>query len=351
MLSLKDALTFRIEHDATWIDSALSGSAALIASEDGTTSLCPLVSNAKVVTWAAPGEIVAFRSHPAKTLLALACAENGKLLVMDFNGGVVFEEEAPVVPPNSPDWLVAGYMDVCFDASGEHLWTIAPFSGNTFEVQLRKTGRWTVEQRMVLKDPFEGSTAFFDPTPEANRVALSLGDGQGGLNVYWVEPKGNAIRCTEQRALSDSPTLAFSPEGKELLALDGVMGGIRKFSYPKLQMLGECGSPFGENDAARMICYVNTSCAVVMSDSNRIGVVDTAQMVLLQELVLEGHEPRSVSETPDNAKLYTDIFSLGRTTNHVLLACPPTGRGKEPEDSSTLIVCLPSQYVLGQSSG
>jgi hypothetical protein len=79
--------------------------------------------------------------------------------------------------------------------------------------------------------------------------------------------------------------------------------------------------------------------------------VDSADMELVQELILEGHEPRSISE--NSAELYTDIFSLGHTANHVLLACPPTARAQgdaEPQDAATLIVCFPSQYVLAKAA-
>jgi hypothetical protein len=174
----------------------------------------------------APADIRAAHAlslHPSKPLLALIDRTADKLLVLRFDGTVVFECSAPPRHPGSPDWTGAGYHHYFhFDATGAYLWCVAGVAKGKIEVQLRETDGWNVVSREIVRDALDqGSSASVHPAGRADTVALCLArDGDGFCVYYWVVRDGDRFRCVLEPALDCTLPPVFAPSGREFLAAD-----------------------------------------------------------------------------------------------------------------------------------
>lgn len=136
----------------------------------------------------------------------------------------------------------------------------------------------------------------FEHTPMQETVALWLAAGQDGQCVYWLKRTGSELQAKQDDDLQDTIPPAFSPSGRELLVVEG-LGTLQKFAFPDVRLLGQCDSPFGEDDVfATSVSYLDATHAITGSHNGRIALVDTAAMKVLGEVIVEDHEPRTMRE-------------------------------------------------------
>jgi hypothetical protein len=260
-----------------------------------------------------------------------------------------------------------GYDHCLFDESGRYLWCAASISTDQIEVQLREADGWTVVSRTLVDDPFGASSAgassaMLLPTAEPGTLSLWLADGHGcGACVYWVARNGVRVRCSPEPSLRDTTPPEFSPSGREFLAIN-LFGTVQRFSCPVVELLGVCESPFGDDDPFRFsVCYLNDARALAVSLDGRIAVLDTPTMRVVNELIIEGHEPRPAEEYHPNLagdkNLCTDIGDVMRLGDYLIFghaADPPQGsvprrrlNTEDQDDTDTQgMLCFPISYVL-----
>jgi hypothetical protein len=379
-LSISEAIAFELHH-SVYRQGVSTPRLLAAAAEDGRISLCSFTAEPNISRLSAPGMIAAVSPHPSRPLLAVATklwtqghpssahGDPGKLYVLGFDGSPIFEEAAPRPPKGWPEWRTGGYTDCQFDESGAYLLCAANVSDH-FEIQLRETNRWSVVSRVVVADPHICSLASFRSTARPDTWALWL----DGLCAYWAIRDGDSLRAMIEPCLEDKEPPEFSPSGDEFLTMDRL--GIQLQRYrgfgrrptspwyrlrwaitrkpPPAELLGVCESPYGDDLFAadsfgRSLCYLDNSWALARSTNGRIAVVDTRSMRAVDEIAIEGHEPRPTEEyyprlVGDRA-LCTDISEIARVGDYLIVRhSRPLEPGLEARRDG--ILCFPINYVL-----
>lgn len=312
---LKHPAAVELDHRGFFLRGAPGQSLALAASENGRISSFGLASAAQV-SLRRRDKIRGLGLHPTKQLIALTEGESGRLNVIDFDGSSMFREEGPGARQGSPRWLRAGFDDCFFDESGDYLWCAATRSRDEATVQLRESGRWSVVLSVEVQDPFGGSSCSFHRTGKPEVVALWLAAGQDGQQVYWLTRQAGEVRCDPEINLENTTPPAFSPSGTSFWVVNDDQAACR-FEYPSVRQTASCESPCGEDDPfGCSVCCLDDRYAFVGSGSGRIFVLDARRMNVVEEVIIEGHEPRPVEHyypsLVGDKQLSTDISFFQR---------------------------------------
>ena len=366
MLFLKDAIAFGRDEPVDLLHRTRCTPLVLGRTQEGRMSLCGLTPRPSIARLYAPGKISTVCVHPSLPLLALIERGSRKLRLLSFDGSTAFEISAPPLREGSPEWMRSGYDHCLFDDSGRYLWCAARVSTDQVEVQLRETDGWSVVSRTLVDDPFGpssagASSAMLLPTAEPGTLSLWFADGQGGACVHWVARDGVRVSCSPEPSLCDTTPPEFSPGGREFLVID-LYGAVRRFSYPVVEQFGICESPFGDDEPFRFsLCYLDNARALAVSLNGRIAVLDTPTMRVVNELTIEGHEPRPAEEYYPNLagdrNLCTDIGDVTRLGDYLIFghaAAPPQGSApcrklnmEDQDDADTQgMLCFPISYIL-----
>jgi hypothetical protein len=362
MLLLKDAVAFGRDEPIDLLHRTRCRPLLLAPTEEGRISLCGLTPRPSIARLHAPGKISTVSVHPSLPLFALIEHGSWKLRLLGFDGSIAFEIPPPPLREGSPEWMGGGYDHCLFDESGRYLWCAASVSTDQTELQLRETDGWSVVSRTLVKDPNSAaSSPMLLPTAEPETLSLWIPDGQGGASVYWVARDGVHIRCALEPCLSATTPPEFSPSGREFLVTESY-GPVQKFSYPVVELLGVCESPFGDDDPFDVsLCHLNDTRALAASLKGRIALLDTPTMRVANELTIEGHEPRPTEEYHPNLagdrNLCTDIREVTRLGDYLIFghaAGPPQGSAPHPkliiedqDDADTQgMLCFPISYIL-----
>ena len=225
MLLLKDTIAFGREEPANLLHRTrcrpmvlekASEGWALTGTEAVRISLCGLTPRPSLAPLSAVSTISSsHHAHPSMPLLAKIehrwqKPDEGKLLLLRFDGSIAFEIPTPQRRKGSPARETPGYTDCRFDDDGRYLWCAARISADEIEVQRRETDGWSVVSRTLVEDPLgEGSATFF-PTPEPGTFSLWFAEGGGGSCVYWAARDGVDTRFALEPSLCD-PTPPCSP--------------------------------------------------------------------------------------------------------------------------------------------
>jgi hypothetical protein len=332
-------------------------------SETARVSLCGLTPRPSVAPLLALSTISSSLSaHPSLPLLAEIELQwgkpgQGKLRLLRFDGSVAFEIPSPPLREGSPKSVTPGYTDCRFDDSGR-LWCAARISADEIEVQLREADSWSIVSRTIVEDPLGEASAMFFPTPDQGIFSLSLSEGGGGSCVYWGARDGVRTRFSLEPGLCDPTPPVFAPSGREFLVIHFVGGEVQRYRYPVVQPAGVCESPFGVDDPFHVsLCYLNDTRALAGSLNGRIALLDTQTMRVVDEVTIEGHEPRPVEEYHPNLAgdraLCTDIATFERLGDYLIFfhdtRAPSDGSGhaEGTDDAETKgMVCFPIGYVL-----
>ena len=365
MLLLKDAIAFGREEPTSLLHRTRCRPLILLSAaegpEAGRISLCGLTRRPSLAPLPALRSISSSHDvHPSMPLLVeiehrWGKPGQGKLQLLRFDGSIALEIPTPPRTEGSPERVTPGYADCRFDESGRYLWCVANLTEDQVEVQLRETDSWSVVSRVLVDDPFgDGSSAMLLPTMEPGTLSLSLTEAGSGTYVYWVTRHGVHIRCSpEPCCYCDSPPV-FSPSGGEFLVIE--FKGVQRFRYPVVQLVGVCESPFGGDDPSPdWLCYLDDRRALVGSIDGRIALLDTPTMRVVNELTIEGHEPRPVAEyyptLTSNGELCTDLSSFTRLGDYLIFfhAGDRTSsshvEGRDDEETKGML-CFPVSYIL-----
>jgi hypothetical protein len=359
MLFLDKATTFNLDHRAGFLRGASSPPLVVAGGGEGGVSLCRFTPEPGISRVPTSGEIGLLCPHPSEPLLALIECDSGRLVVLRFDGSPVFQEDPPRPPKGSPEWMTAGYTDCRFDAIGTYLLCAARASEDHIEVQLRETEGWSIVDQAVVADPFGGSAASFHSTARPDAWALWLAAGQDGQCVYWLTCDGGRLHAAIEPSLENTVPPAFSPGGDEFLTIE-VPGPLRRHRFPQAELLGACESPFGADDLFEIsLCYLDDTRALAGTASGRIAVVDTPTMRVVNEVVVEGHEPRPTEDyhpvLTGEMQLCTDTLYFERIGNHLIIVHalhhplePGPDGGVKFEEWRDGLLCFPVDYVLEQ---
>ncbi len=366
MLLLKDAVAFGREEPANLLHCTrcrplvLKTPEILNGSEVMHISLCGLTPRPSLAPLSA--RCLISSSHGAHSSMPLLAEivetrwgkpDQGKLLLRRFDGSIALDIPAPPLREGSLILEVAGYTDCQFDDRGRHLWCAARVSSDQIEVQLRETDGWSVVSRTLVEGGYDSALFFRTPDPGT----LSLWFAEGEACVYWAARDGVHTRYAPEPSLYGTTPPEFSPSGREFLVIDSVYGGVQRYRFPVVQLLGACESPFGADEPFDVsLCYLTDTQALAGSLNGRIAVLDTPTMRVVNELTIEGHEPRPVEEyhptLTGNGELCTDIASFARLGDYLIFwhgpGAPSSDGSRHVEVGTETkgMLCFPVSYIL-----
>lgn len=242
--------------------------------------------------------------HPRADLLAVASTE--AMVVTDLAGTILDRR------PHRP-WEPYEGGAVEFVGDGAQVLAVLPGDGSAHATLLRPGSAGAVAE-VDLEVP-EPSGFHFVRSPAEGRWALWAGAGQDGQWTYWVNVERGRLSVEGVAALDgkDHGPVALHPSGRELLV--SADDGLERYALPEMRLLGRVEPPDdGEFAFGECSCYLGSGRALVTdASSSRLHVVDLASGGLVDEVVVDGHEPRSAEEVyglSGESGLCTDLWFL-----------------------------------------
>jgi hypothetical protein len=310
-----------LDHRAYFLRGRAGRSAVVVASQEGHVSvfgsdLTPLHRRrlAKKLRAVSP--------HPTEPLLAWTNGESGSLIVQNFAGDRVAEIRPPQWHNDASERTKQGIDDCFFDDSGKFLWIVGPTSDEGIELQLIDANDWTTVQKAAVEDPFGASSCSLHSTGKPGLVSLWIAAGQDGQQVHWLKRRGSKLSCELEDQLANTAPPVFSSDGSEFLVVNE-NNAICKYEFATMKRSGAALEAEDEdNPFAESLCYFDKRHALASTNEGRVFLVDTQRMKVVEEVEVEGHEPRPIGEYyPMLAKergLGTDISWVTRLGNAVV---------------------------------
>lgn len=261
----------------------------------------------------------------SKEIISLIDPKTGNLVIVDFQGNILFWEEPPKLAINYPDTARNSFLSTYFDKNEKYLWCVSTLPFSKVEIQLRQIKDYSVISRYAMEDPFGDSHFSFYPTNNPNQLALWVAAGQDGTQIYWLENSNENIICQESSFFDMSPPI-FSPKGDDFLVLDNDENLLYRYLYPQLEEVGRCKWE-ADNDMDSIglyYDYLNQDYAIVSSNEGRILLLKIKEMKIADEIIIENHEPFPVSHyypilTKEN-HLCTDLITFEKIGDHMVFS-------------------------------
>jgi len=310
-----------LDHRAYFLRETAGRSAVVAASEEGHVSVfssdfAPLRRH-RLAT-----NLRAISPHPSEQLLAWANGESGSLIVQDLAGHRVAELLAPQWRKDASEWIKQGFDDCLFDEGGKFLWIVGPISDDEIELQLINANDWTTAQKVAVTDQFGTSSCSLHSTSKPDLVSLWIAAGQDGQQVHWLKRRNSNFSCEPEDQLANTTPPVFSLDGSEFLVVDE-NHAICKYELATMKRIG---TPLKledeDNPFAESLCYLDHPLALTSTNAGRVFLIDTKRMQVVEEVELEGHEPRPIGEyyplLTKERGLGTDISWFTRLGNCVV---------------------------------
>jgi hypothetical protein len=201
------------------------------------------------------------------------------------------------------------------------LWCIKRIDGDEVECMVYDTVKWNMVTKICIDDTFGNSYFSFHETPYTNLLALWMAAGQDGQELFWLSVKKQMIECLKLESLSDHTPPCFLSCGNEFLIIDEE-DRICKYSYPELELLGKHESQNDDYMAGYSLCSVNERKALAILNE-RVFLFDIERMCVLEEVIVEGHEPQPTEfyypSLKGETELCTDISHFEKFGDKIIM--------------------------------
>lgn len=329
---LKPHGTIDLEHRAFLIRGPATGSIAVAGMDDSRlTIITPDFETAKSFQF--PATVKAISLHPSMPLLAWIDGESGLLKVQTLDGEAISDIAPPCLATGLSKCIGRSFADCRFDESGKFLWAVGPISDDEITLHLVDASDWSTVQTATIDDPFGESDCSLHGTANSSRIALWIAAGQDGQQVVWAMRRDSTFSCELADQLVNTTPPVFSPDGSSFVVLNDD-STICKYEFPAMKRIGPpLESEDEDNPFAESMCFLDQRHILASTGEGRVFVLDTEQMRIVEEVEIEGHEPRPIGEYyPSLAKergLGTDITwftRLGKAVVFVYRRDRGTGR-------------------------
>jgi WD40 repeat protein len=233
--------------------------------------------------------------NPNGEILA-ATGKNGQFVIFKTNGEIIFEQK---ISHYDEDELDYGCL---FSADGTKLWDISENIDGQIIIQYRETKSWQVLKQAFIPNPGD---CYFNllSHPKSEMISVSETAGQDGSWTYWVWDNDREMRVEEVSTLEETVPPEFHAEGKEFLAFYYNKAELIRYSFPDCIYMGSMTLELEGNDFLSFHqCYLSKNRAIVKSENGRLFMISLNQMKVLDEIILQGHEPCKKEDYS-----YTDI--------------------------------------------
>ena len=342
-----------LPHRVHFLRAAVQQSIAVAAAPEGQMTIWQLgksIEKLPPVTLESQG-LQGISLHPSRPMLALVDGK-GKLIVHGLDGRRLLAAKPPKLHNGAPKGFVGGFHDCLFDKSGDHLWCSSPISEQEVEIQLRSTGDWSMAATVVVKDPYGDSHIYVFQAGQANATAIWLNAGQNGQQVYWVTKSADGLHCDEEPNVENSYWPVFSPAGDEFL-VSTTYDGLSRYRMPTRRWGKNCRCPDRSTDwFGNSLAYLDQNCAIIGTSNGRVFLVDVKTMRIIDEVIIEGYEPKTAEERyglVGEKTLCTGITFFSRLGDDIALVSPSSRGGHTCEDRDDLIM-VPVDSILDQSA-
>lgn len=310
-----------LEHRAYLLRGSATCSVAVAGTNDSRlTIISPDFETAR--TFQFPVTVKAVSPHPSMPLLAWVDGKSGLLKVQKVDGPVVAEVAPDALSPGTPNRLAQSFHDCYFDESGKYLWAVGPKSDEEVELQLVDATDWSMVQQTTIEDRFWASSCSLHGTRDSSLVVLWIAAGQDGQQVIWARRRGSKFSCEPADQLINTTPPVFSPDGSSFVVLNDD-STICKYEFPAMKRIGPpLDSENEDNPFAESMCFLDQRHILASTGEGRVFILDTERMQIVEEVEIEGHEPRPIGEYyPSLAKergLGTDITWFTRLGSTVV---------------------------------
>lgn len=180
-------------------------------------------------------------------------------------------------------------------------------------------------------------------------AALLLGR-EGDTDLFFLRQLGSVVEWTRESRLLGPGPVEFSPAGNECLIHENAVTGLYRVQFPSLEPTGKCENlPKGILMGSPVV-YLDDNRALLLGYPGRVLLFDVREMCALEEIVVEGHEPRALQEwgwyQGPNTDLHTDITSAIKIGTNVVLVYNLDYRSC-PDFRSAGLLTIPIAALIG----
>ena len=182
------------------------------------------------------------------------------------------------------------YIEAAWNASGSALWAVKRIDSEHLELIVYSFEGDIIATRRSADELYR-SSVFIKTIPNSDEMVLELVVGKDSSMALFAKLSGKEIiiRRLGQTSFSD---LSFNQEGTKFLCLENDERTVHHFSYPALEDLGT----YTHESDGLSGSLIHFGDYAVMSSWGRYHSLDLASMSVTGEFIIEGHEPRPVSE-------------------------------------------------------
>jgi hypothetical protein len=300
--------TVDLEHRAYFLRSSAGAPFIVAGSTDGFVSVVD--SQFGIGTTRVAPQIRALSPHPFDSGVAWVNGK-GTLMVQRSGDARQVEIAPPPTRPGTSTYIPDGFQDCFFDENGTQLWLVAHLGDEDVEVTLVDIQSWRATHKFVVPDPFQESSCSFHSTNVPGRISMWMAAGQNGQQVFWLNSVDDQVSCDQELKLENTTPPVFCSEGSHFLVSDEC-NQLCQYEFSTGRKLGASIKPVGaDNWFAESVCWLDNGRAIAATNEGRVYLIDTNRMRIVEEVVIEGHEPQPVSEYYPGLKgneLVTDIL-------------------------------------------
>jgi len=296
MITVTPLTSNSLSHRALHIASAIRSGDIVAADRSGKGTLIEAGSGTLTPLQLPAPEGVAI--HPDGTFLALATEE--ALLLLDRRTGAVRSS-------------AMGKFDDChFTPGGDLLWASRRPSEAEAVLEIRALANWEILASAAMGDPFGRSAFVLSPGADPSSISVWVAAGQDGQLIYWASHQGGKISVAPFDRLSFTVPPSFSPGGDSFVVIANY-SELHHYSHPGDHRHIAMPWPFeDENDQiGDSVAFAGDRHALLQSNEGHLYLVELARGVVVERVVIAGHEPRPASEIYPSLKSehrpYTDL--------------------------------------------
>ncbi len=242
--------------------------------------------------------------HPEKSCFSVIKGKQW-LGVYDFTGNKLKE-------------ISGTYECAAFSLEG-NLWLIERLGHEQLKLKIYD-GELELLTTLDIEDSLFDSHLFLTAVPKSNDMILELAAGQDGSSIILLTFENNLVEVKDMFPESCLSCPAFNEDGTKFLTLEFYDGILYHYSYPQLELLGEFEYDM-ESEVCGTIIYLNSESAIISYDY-RYFLLDIDSMKIVEEIIVEGHEPVATEKIYPNLEgdesLITDISDMRVVGDKVL---------------------------------
>ncbi|MDR2955761.1 MAG: hypothetical protein LBV43_11835 [Prevotella sp.] len=202
-----------------------------------------------------------------------------------------------------------------------------------------------LQDKIEIEDELYQSAVEFSLLPESNMICMTLLAGQDGMMTYLLTNDNGKIEIQHIEKLDENAILDFSDDKAKFLALDpDSLDKISMYSYPALTVSGELLLPEEEKESDHQFgfndYFIDNTYALIEMGENLFYILNTEKMKIEGKLIVEGHEPKSISyywpRLKDDDGETTNLAQFFKTPAYLIASFKASPN--DNEDNSIVVV-------------